>query len=176
MRAWVLLLASPLLAAACAETPRCVDRGTPETPRVVVECNTGKVPVCGTEVYDVETGIGTYDPNSGGLVRVPGMEGSTQLSCSDYPGYPGTVRCRPLPSCSGAGAAPACPANHGDPVCVVGMTQALAPPTMTQPPADGGTSEEDGGVAEQDGGTAEDDGGAGEEDAATPEDDAGAGD
>ncbi len=51
MRLWwrVTLASAPFVLLACAETPRCVERGTPTRPRVEIECNAGKVPVCGND-------------------------------------------------------------------------------------------------------------------------------
>ncbi len=155
----ILFVLVPMLASACAETPRCVDHGTPMRPRVVVECNAGKVAVCSTAVYDPTTGEGSYDPDTGGLVRVPPVVSGTQLGCDAYPGYPGTTYCRPLPTCGGAGQAVTCPSG-AQPVCVLGEVTTLTAPTTPTPDAgmpDAGTMDDGG--AMNDGG-AMDDGGA----------------
>ncbi len=143
----VLLVSAFVLASACAETPRCVDRGSAGRPSIVVECNAGKVAVCSTATYDPATGEGSYDPNTGALVKVPATVGGTQLGCDAYPNYPGTTFCRPAPSCPGAGQAAVCPGG-AQPVCVVGRQEALMAPTTATPDAgmpDGGTPEEDAG-------------------------------
>lgn len=142
----VVLVLVPLLASACAETPRCVDRGTADRPRVVVECNAGKVAVCSTASYDPATGEGTYDPNTGGLVRVPATVSGTQLGCDAYPDFPGMTFFRPAPTCPAAGQAVVCP-NGAQPVCVLGSQEALAAPMTPTPDAgmpDAGSGEDAG--------------------------------
>lgn len=153
----------PMLVGACAETPRCVERGTPPRTVTVVECNAGKVAVCSTATYDPETGEGTYDPDTGALVKVPATVSGAQLTCDDYPNFPGTapgsVRCRPSPSCPGAGQPAVCP-NGAQPVCVLGREEALSRPAVdagTSPDAgmhdDAGTGPTDAGS--EDGGQAD---------------------
>jgi hypothetical protein len=117
-----------VLLAACSETPRCVDRGTPERPRVVVECNAGKVAVCGNDpdlIYDT----------SGALLPVP-PDSVTNGSCDGFTGP-----CRPRPVCGSAGAAPTCATGEGA-VCTLGAVRTATPPRPDSgpppPPPDSG--------------------------------------
>ncbi len=123
-----LALASLLLGTACAETPRCVERNG----QIQLECNAGKTAVCGTRIYSAERASGTYDPNTGGLVRVPPVVDGVRLSCGDFPGFPRTP-CRELPSCEGEGSTPTCPGEDG-PLCVLGMEETLLAPVVVPPP------------------------------------------
>lgn len=135
-----LVLAPFLLLVACSETPRCVDRGTPDRPRIVIECNAGKVPVCGNDP-DLLYG------SSGALLPVPTEAESASGSCDGLSGP-----CRTRPVCSEAGADVTC-ADGQAPVCVLGEVDnrtAPRPDSGTPPTPDSGTPEEDAGT---DGGT-----------------------
>ena len=64
-RAWMPLVTLSLLAFGCAEQPRCEARGSASRPRVDVECNAGKVPVCGDDPLEI------YSQSTGALLPVP---------------------------------------------------------------------------------------------------------
>lgn len=110
-----LVFALPFLLAACSETPRCVERGTP--PALVAECNPGKVAVCGNDpelLYDED----------GALRPVPPASVADGL-CPE-----GADNCRTRPVCQQDTRAAVC--NDGLGVtCVLGRVETLNPPRPT---------------------------------------------
>lgn len=128
MRLSTLLFALPLVLTACAETPRCVDRGTPERPRIEIECNAGKVPVCGDDPEAL------YN-DQGGLRPVPDTSVADGI-CPD-----GIANCRTRPVCQQEKMKVVC--NDGtSPVCVLGAINEIRPP---RPMVDAGGGEDAGG-------------------------------
>jgi hypothetical protein len=139
MRSACLLLAS-LVLAACNEGPRCELRGAGrgdcdddsdcpegfgcgeelECQPVVIECNAGKVPVCGMEQNEIYQG--PEDPSPGALRPVPSSDDGTCDGFGD--------NCRTRPLCDSASASPTC-ADGRSPVCVRGAIEILEPETPT---------------------------------------------
>ena len=95
-RAWMPLVTLSLLAFGCAEQPRCEARGSASRPRVDVECNAGKVPVCGDDPLEI------YSQSTGALLPVP-PDSVANGSCAGIEGP-----CRPRVICASAGASPTC--------------------------------------------------------------------
>src|SRR5690606_22263488 len=103
-----LLFALPLLVA-CAETPRCVERGASAT--LTVECSAGKVPVCGDDPEKL------YDEH-GALRPVPAASVADGL-CPD-----GARNCRTRPVCQQDTGEVVC--NDGQaPLCKLGQVKEL---------------------------------------------------
>ena len=148
----------------CREEPECNERNVAGRMEVVVECSTGKVPVCGTTVEEV------YNSSTGALLPTPSAELSADGSCPA-----GVGMCRPRPVCPGAGQKATC-ANGETAVCVLGAVREIDPTAPTPdagPPADdAGPGDTDAGPGDTDAGP-ETDAGAGDTDAG-PETDAGA--
>lgn len=143
--AWYFVVVFGLVLAACAETPRCVERGTP--PQLQIECNPGKVPVCGSDP------MALYDEN-GRLRPVP------HSSVADGLCPAGEENCRTRPICQQDTRTVVC--NDGtSPTCVLGAIDELDPPPQPMP---------DSGAPDRDAGGSED---AGSDDDAGPDDDAG---
>lgn len=89
--------------AACAETPRCKERGDP--PQLVPECNAKKAAVCGDREEEL------YDPLTGALLPLSPREDG---SCD------GVIEpCRPRPLCRTVDEPPSCPGGR-DPLCLLG--------------------------------------------------------
>ena len=137
MRARTLLTVAPtlLLAFACAEQPRCVERGTVARPRVDVECSADKVPVCGDDPATI------YNSGTGALLPVP-PDSVASGSCEGIDG-----NCRPRPTCASAGATVAC-ATGETAYCRLGRVRTVMTVTPTPdsgPPPDDAGSDEDAG-------------------------------
>jgi hypothetical protein len=142
----LFLFALPVLLIACSETPRCVERGTPPRTSIVIECNAGKVPVCGNDPADL------YDDH-GALRPVPAASVADGLCPA------GATNCRTRPVCQQETMSAVC--NDGLGVtCVLGAIDEIAPPRPDSGPApqdagsDAGTLEEDAG-SEDDAGSAD---------------------
>ncbi|MBZ0120518.1 MAG: hypothetical protein K8H88_26230, partial [Sandaracinaceae bacterium] len=140
MRLVSVLAVGSLALGGCAEQPRCVNRGTVDRERIVLECNPGLVPVCGNAPYTPDGGLDPaypYDVTTGALKPVSQEDDG---SCNNVPGL-----CRPRPICMGAGA-PICPGGlpfH----CLSGVeTRAMRPPRDAGPPPDGGPPPTDAGT------------------------------
>lgn len=121
----VFLFALPVLLVACSETPRCVLSGMPPAP--VVECNPGKVPVCGNDpalLYDED----------GALRPVPPESVSVDGRCPA-----GEDNCRTRPVCAQETMNVVCNDGLGA-TCVLGAVDELDPPPTPTP--DSGPDEE----------------------------------
>ncbi len=157
-----------LALAGCREEPECNERNVVGGTAVVVECSTGKVPVCGTDPEQI------YNPTSGALLPVPSAELSADGSCPSE-----TRLCRPRPTCGAVGQKAMC-ANGETAVCVLGSVREIAAPmTMPDggpPPADAGPGDADGGVDAGDGSDAGPETDAGTATDAGPDVDGGPGD
>jgi hypothetical protein len=133
MRLGLALVLTSLVLAACAETPRCIERGTPPRTTIEIQCNAGKVAVCSNTSERLYQGAD--DPSPGALRPVP-AESDADGVCD-----PGVNNCRTRPLCGGAGQAVTC-GDGTSPICVRGeVTEITAPP----PPVDSGPPEEDAG-------------------------------
>lgn len=87
---------------------------------MAVECNAGKVPVCGNDPARI------YDP-LGALLPVP-PESVANGSCDGIAGS-----CRPRPVCARGGEPVTCVTSETA-YCVLGAVQTTAPPAMPAPP------------------------------------------
>jgi hypothetical protein len=123
------------LLAACAETPRCVERGVAPRTTVEIECNAGKVAVCGTD--SVALYQGADDPTPGALRPVP-PEDVASGSCDGL-----SANCRTRPICGAAGEGATC-ADGTSPVCVRGVVTEIM--TVTPRPDAGTPTEDDAGT------------------------------
>src|SRR5688500_16096215 len=101
MRLTRLVFVMPLVLAACAETPRCVERGTPPRTTIEIECNAGKVPVCGNDTAALYQTAD--DPSPGALRPVP-PDSVEDGACDESLGS----NCRTRPVCGAAGEAVTC--------------------------------------------------------------------
>lgn len=161
---------SCLVLAACNEGPRCALRGTPPRETVQIECNAGKVPICGMDT--IANYQGPDDPSPGALAPVPTSEDgrcpeATLQECFvgdlDNPPIPCETagencdsdrRCRPncrtRPICGEAGQGPTC-ADGTSPVCVLGVVEEIEPPRPMVDagmPIDAGMTMTDAGMAD----------------------------
>ncbi len=139
----------------CAEASECSGEGAVcvdgHCQRPIIECNAGKVPVCGNDPDDL------YAP-SGALLPVPSFSASPSGSCDGVSGP-----CRTRPSCEQIGAPVTCASGEA-PVCVLGQVTTVAPPRADSgppPTPDSGPPEEDSGPPEEDAGSADEDAGGG---------------
>jgi len=151
-----------LVLSACAEEAQCVDRTVRGNETVVVQCSTGKVPVCGDEpeiLYNMESGAllpVTETPD----LSDPAMRAAYTGSCDGVVGP-----CRPRPVCRGSSdESPTC-ANGETAFCLLGRVDEIMTMMPPPPPEDGGPGETDAGPGETDAGPGETDAGPGETDA-----------
>jgi len=151
-----------LVSFGCAEEAQCVEGRIRGNDTVVVQCSTGKVPVCGDEpelLYNMETGALLPVPPTPDLTD-PAMRAADTGSCDGVTGP-----CRPRPACRGdAEEAPFC-ANGETAFCLLGRIEEIMPMMPPPPPEDAGPGDDDAGPGDDDAGP----GDAGPEDAG-PED------
>ncbi len=142
--AWLSLF-SLLASTGCAEQAVCAEGRVRGRDTVVVQCSTGKVPVCGDQVAEL------YDPASGALLPTPALPDITDpaIRASFTGACDGTAGpCRPRPVCPGAaGDAPMC-ASGRTAMCILGRLDEIAAGTDAgppPPPEDAGPGEDAGG-------------------------------
>ncbi len=135
----LFLFALPVLLIACSETPRCVERGAPPRTSIVIECNSGKVPVCGNDPSVL------YD-EGGALRPVPAASVADGLCPA------GATNCRTRPVCQQDTMTAVC--NDGLGVtCVLGTVDEIAPPRPDSGPAPQDAGSDAGTPDEEDAGT-----------------------
>ncbi|MEZ4338859.1 MAG: hypothetical protein R3B82_19755, partial [Sandaracinaceae bacterium] len=138
---WLLLAIS--FGVGCAEQAVCAEGRVRGRDTVVVQCSTGKVPVCGDNPDLL------YDTNSGALLPTPALPDITDPairasftgSCDGVSGP-----CRPRPACPGAaGDAPIC-ANGETALCLLGRVDEImaARDSGAPPPEDAGGGDDAG--------------------------------